>query len=162
MPRGSNGCKTSNDASRERVHDGRTAQRSVRERGAGALKIAEQLHAVSPDWLTFFREILGVDGVVRRLFPTADALRRFEQTAHYARIVELLVHLQSQARIAPEAREPERMITVRLPASIHQYLISEAADRGISMNRLCIAKLMQAIDQIGYPAKAPRPEPSAE
>ena len=41
-----------------------------------------------------------------------------------------------------------RVITVRLPKSLHLALKAEAHDRHTSMNQLCIAKLLQAIDSM--------------
>src|SRR4051812_49336114 len=32
------------------------------------LRAARQLYESEPDWVTFFREVLGIDGVVRRQF----------------------------------------------------------------------------------------------
>lgn len=47
--------------------------------------------------------------------------------------------------------EPVSVITVRLPASIHEMLIDEAAALGegrhrLSLNRLCVAKLCAGLD----------------
>ena len=30
------------------------------------LQVAERLHAMEPEWVVFFREVLGVEGIVRR------------------------------------------------------------------------------------------------
>ena len=40
------------------------------------------------------------------------------------------------------------MITVRIPKSLHDYLRAEAQDKGTSMNRLCIAKLLQVVEPV--------------
>jgi hypothetical protein len=45
------------------------------------------------------------------------------------------------------SKEPTRVITVRLPQSLHESLKEEARDRRTSMNRLCISKLLQALDE---------------
>ena len=45
-------------------------------RRAEVRRVASELFRQNPDWVTFFREILGVDGIVRRLFPTADEIER--------------------------------------------------------------------------------------
>ena len=39
------------------------------DRKQEAYRIALALYQQNPDWVTFFREILGIGGVVRRLFP---------------------------------------------------------------------------------------------
>ena len=42
---------------------------TVEDRRQEAYRVAEALYRQDPDWVTFFREILGIGGVVRRLFP---------------------------------------------------------------------------------------------
>ena len=41
--------------------------------------------------------------------------------------------------------ESLRMITVRLPLSLHKTLCEEAESRGVSVNQLCISRLLCAI-----------------
>ena len=41
--------------------------------------------------------------------------------------------------------EVTRVITVRLPESLHEALKAEAVDHKTSMNKLCISKLLQAL-----------------
>ena len=38
--------------------------------------------------------------------------------------------------------KPSRVLTVRIPAPLHEALRKEALDRNTSMNRLAVAKLM--------------------
>ena len=49
------------------------------------------------------------------------------------------------------------MITVRLPKSMHEYLRTEAHDLRTSMNKLCISKLLQVIEQDLIPAEKTAP-----
>ena len=37
---------------------------------------AERLHAAKSDWITFYREILGLRGMIRRHFATMDEMAR--------------------------------------------------------------------------------------
>lgn len=111
------------------------------------LEVAERLHSMDPDWLVFFREILGVDGIVRRTFSDADALIRFECTPEYARIRELLDALRQKQRDLPAERESQRVVTVRMPRSLHETLKAEAEQMKVSINTLCISKLMKLIDE---------------
>ena len=64
--------------------------------GQAILEVAERLFAANPDWIIFFREIMGLDGIVRRTFQTPDSLMRFECSAEYARIREMLDALSSE------------------------------------------------------------------
>ncbi len=67
------------------------------------LQVAERLYAMAPEWVVFFREVLGVDGIVRRTFSDPDALLRFECSPQYARIREMLDSLRSRQRDQPSA-----------------------------------------------------------
>ena len=49
--------------------------------------------------------------------------------------------------------EPTRVITVRLPKSLHEALRVEAHEHRTSMNKLCISKLLQFIDGQQVPAE---------
>lgn len=124
-----------------------TIQEPQTDHAANAvLEVAERLHAMGPEWIVFFREVLGVDGIVRRTFNTPEALVRFECTPHYARIREMLDQLRESQRERPAEREAQRVITVRMPRSLHETLKAEAEEMRVSINSLCIAKLMKLMD----------------
>lgn len=111
------------------------------------LQVAENCYRQSPDWVTFFREVLGVEGTVRKTFPTFDELTAFEQSDQYGKIQKLLVKLREKRPSADADNEPTRVITVRLPKSMHESLRTEAHDLRTSMNKLCISKLLQVIGE---------------
>lgn len=111
------------------------------------LEVAENLFRQNPDWVTFFREILGVEGCVRKAFPTFDDLTAFEQSQQFDKIQKLVVRLREKRSSVDAENEPTRVITVRLPKSMHEYLRTEAHDLRTSMNKLCISKLLQVIGQ---------------
>lgn len=115
------------------------------DRKQEAYRVASALYEQVPDWVTFFRKILGVGGVVRRLFPDDKALLEFEKTEEHAEIQSMLARLRQQNN-GGQTREPLRVITVRLPQSLHQALQAQANLHQTSMNKLCISKLLQVID----------------
>ena len=115
---------------------------------AAVLQVAERLYAMNPEWVIFFREVLGVYGIVRRTFSDPDSLARFECSPHYARIREMLDALRSRQRQEPLEREAQRVVTVRMPRSLHESLKAEAGDLRVSINTLCISKLMRAVDEL--------------
>ncbi len=55
---------------------------------------------------------------------------------------------QTLAVPSGEDNKPTRVITVRLPRSLHEALKDEAKNRSTSLNQLCVAKLLQVIDGI--------------
>ena len=117
-------------------------------------RTAEQLYSQRPDWVTFYRETLGLRGIVRHAFPSREALAAFEQSEAYQEILHLLTKLRQQGPTAADEEEPTRVITVRLPKSLHETLRAEAHEHCTSMNKLCISKLLQFIDNDKVPTEA--------
>lgn len=111
------------------------------------LEVAEQLFATNPEWLVFFREIMGLEGIVRRTFQTSESLLRFECSPEYARIREMLDDLRQRQQDQPPPRESQRVVTVRMPRSLHETLKAEAQQMKVSINTLCISKLLKLIDE---------------
>lgn len=115
---------------------------------------AKQLYSLKPDWVTFYREILGLHGVVRHCFTTRVEIEAFEQSDAYHDILQMLAQLRQRGSVPAEDSEPTRVITVRLPKSMHETLRIEAFEHRTSMNKLCISKLLQYIDGDNVPAEA--------
>lgn len=109
-------------------------------------RVAAELFRQNPDWVTFFREILGVEGIIRRLFTNPEEMDAFEKSEEYAQIQAMVAKLRERSKHQTESNEPTRVITVRLPKSLHESLRAEAHHRRTSMNQLCISKLLQIID----------------
>ena len=127
------------------IEDGLATSREDEE---SVLRAAYELFTKSPppDWVTFFRKIMGLNGVIRRAFRTPERLAQFEQTDTYAEILNLLTRLRERTVPPEDPNEPTRVITVRLPKSLHEALRVEAHEHQTSMNKLCISKLLQFID----------------
>jgi predicted HicB family RNase H-like nuclease len=111
------------------------------------LEVAERLFAAEPDWIVFFREIMGLDGIVRRTYQTPDSLMRFECSTEYARIREMLDALRQKQQEKSPVREAQRVVTVRMPMSLHETLKAEAQEMNVSINKLCISKLLKLLDE---------------
>ena len=107
---------------------------------------ANQRFSQEPDWVTFYREVLGINGIIRRNYPDAQILADFEKTEEYCEIQQMLAKLREKGRTQVSDQEPTRVITVRMPKSLHESLRVEAHERHTSMNKLCISKLLQMID----------------
>lgn len=109
------------------------------------LQAAEALFAQDPDWVTFFQRILGLGGLIRQAYPTPAELAEFEQSEAYARIQQMLARLRERQSDAPSSRKDTKVITVRLPKSLHDALREESYEYRTSINKLCISKLLQFI-----------------
>jgi predicted HicB family RNase H-like nuclease len=108
-------------------------------------RIASDLFSQGPDWVIFFREVLGTDGIARKVFQSAEEMERFEKSPEYIDIQQMLTKLREKSAEDEDDREPTRVITVRMPKSLHESLRHEAHNRRTSMNKLCISKLLQVI-----------------
>lgn len=115
------------------------------QRAREVYTFAEQMVRQSPDWLVVFREIFGPGGVARRLFPTAEEMEQFEKTVEYRAVQQFIAQLREASSENAEARNATRMITVRLPKTLHESLRDEAHARKTSLNKLCVWKLLQAL-----------------
>ena len=118
------------------------------EKSQEVYRVAMELYQQNPDWVTFFREVLGIDGIVRKTYSDQDAIAEFEKTNEYIEIQQMVAKLRERNGVAiQDDSEPTRVITVRMPKSLHEALRVEAHDRHTSMNKLCISKLLQVIDE---------------
>jgi predicted HicB family RNase H-like nuclease len=135
---------------RQSVKENRGMTRDVETKRKTVHSVAQAFFNRGPDWVTFFREVLGANGVVRTVFDDTKSLADFEFTAEYAAIQQMVVALQEKVERLPP-KEAIRVITVRLPQSLHESLAQEARGYGTSVNQLCISKLMQIIDEERIP-----------
>lgn len=119
---------------------------------------ASQRFQAAEDWVTYFREVLGVDGMIRKAFSNPDELSEFERSQEYEEIQQMLVKLRERNTPVNEEEDPTRVITVRLPHSMHETLRNEAHEHRTSMNKLCISKLLQVIDGEMVPKNRSKPE----
>ena len=122
------------------------AQPQTDSKEAQVYHLADQLFQRKPDWVTFYREVMGIEGIIRRVFPNQADLLQFEQSREYSDIQQMVAKLRERSGEPAENREPTRVITVRLPKSLHESLRTEAHERKTSMNKLCISKLLQMVD----------------
>ena len=111
------------------------------------LGVARQLYQGSPDWVTFFREVLGVGGAARSVFAGQIEFMAFEKCNEFNDIQVMVNNLRNRKASASSINEPTRVITVRLPESLHEALKAEANDHNTSMNKLCIGKLLQVLTE---------------
>lgn len=110
-------------------------------------RIANDLYSQEPDWVTFFREVLGLEGIVRQMYKDGAELTQFEQSDEYKNIQQMLAKLREKnGEPNGSPKEPTRVITVRMPKSLHEALKAEAHEMHTSMNKLCISKLLQVVD----------------
>ena len=126
---------------------------SISESSRAVKLAAQSLYCQDPDWVTFYREVMGRGGIIRQHFVGQEAFTQFEQTDDFREIQQMLARLRARGPVASNPAEPTRVITVRLPKSLHESLRIEAFEHRTSMNKLCISKLVQFIDDLMVPTE---------
>ncbi len=125
---------------------------SFEERVSGIMKAAVDLFGVAPTWTAFYREVLGAKGVIRQGICAGDEMLAFECSSEHKELLKMLTTLRSRDDLLEnDPFEAQRMITVRIPKSLHDAICDEAEACGISVNRLCISRLLQPVDRTLVP-----------
>jgi hypothetical protein len=117
---------------------------AVRSRARQVLALAgEKAEAVS-DWLELSNALFAVDGIATRLFPTEPERAAFLRTPEYRRILQMYDRLPTPPpRGVVEFNSASNgSITVRVPQSVRSALLAEAKAEGVSLDELCLSKLV--------------------
>lgn len=123
--------------------------------------VCQTLYPTTPDWVTFYREILGPDGIIRQMFPSAAERAKFKETPAYAEILRMVTELRRKGPLKRNHEELTDTITVRVPRCVYDSLAAEAKELHTTLNQMCISKLIQPIDrslvrEVGYYDKITR------
>ncbi|MDM4016639.1 toxin-antitoxin system HicB family antitoxin [Roseiconus lacunae] len=110
------------------------------------MELAQEAFAMTGSWVLFYRVILGTNGVVAKLFPDSSEYQQFLASEYHATLHEMLAAIRSQDQSKADSAEPERMITIRIPRSLHEALQEEAKGSGLSINKLAISKLLLPVN----------------
>ena len=122
-----------------------------------AFDVANDLFGNAPTWVCFYRELMGGRGLIPMLFPEDDDFGRFLRTEQYHQIQMMLTALRSRDLPENDPNDPQRMITVRLPKSLHEAMCDEAGRLNISVNRPCISRMLQLLDPKMSPETQSKP-----
>jgi predicted HicB family RNase H-like nuclease len=115
---------------------------------------AAELFGLAPTWTAFYREILGADGLMKLCVCTGDEMAAFECSAEQSKLLEMLTVLRSRDLPENDPHEQQRMITVRIPKSLHDSICEEANELAVSVNKLCISRLLQKVDKKMIPTSS--------
>jgi hypothetical protein len=118
--------------------------RNVAEKARQLLAFAQDQAAQAPDWVALYNALFGIAGKATELFPTESERTAFTRTAECKQIYAFLDELPQ-----PPVKEFNELvatangaISVRLPRSVHAALLAEAKAEGVSLNQLCLSKLI--------------------
>ncbi len=107
---------------------------------------AAELFGVAPTWVAFFREVLGREGIMQSLF-SKEEQKFYMESEEHSQVLEMLTTLRSRDLPENDPSESQRMITVRIPKCVHDYICDEANALEVSVNKLCISRLLQRSDE---------------
>lgn len=139
------------------VRNGFQAATTFEARCQQAFDVANDLFGTAPTWVCFYREMLGGSGLIHEIFCDLGEFGRFLRTEQYHQIQMMLTALRSRDLPENDPNDPQRMITVRLPKSLHEAMCIEAGRLNISVNRLCISRMLQLLDPKMIPETHSKP-----
>lgn len=128
-----------------------TAEDEYDVKEAEVMRVSEKAFAETGKWVVFYRTLMGADGVVMSLFPDSKERQRFYQSRIHAELQEIIAAMRSSDTSKSDSTEPERMITIRIPMTLHEVLKDESNWAELSINQLCISKLIQPIQDRHVP-----------
>lgn len=108
------------------------------------LAFAEERAVRAADWVELHNALFGLGGKATTLFPTEAERTALARTPEYKRLLALLDRLPPPAvkEFAELLSTANGAISVRLPRSVHAALLAEAKAEGVSLNQLCLSKLV--------------------
>ncbi len=114
------------------------------------LEFAEAKAKEVTDWLELHFALFGAEGKATQLFPTEAERRDFLRTPERKRISALMDTLPHPKKddIKELVSNANGAISVRLPRSVHAALLAEAKAEGVSLNQLCVAKLVAQLRSV--------------
>ena len=124
------------------------SKKTIAKRATEALAYTEQLANTGHyNWVEANNALFGPGGQITTLFPTREDRLAFSRTEVYKTISKRLESLpkpplQSGASAVRSPDDVNGAILLRLPKSLHAALFAEAEAEGVSLNQLCISKLM--------------------
>ncbi len=121
-----------------------TVTSQVRAQARRVLAFAEERARESASWVDLSNALFGVAGKATEAFPTEPQRTAFCKTPEYKRILALMDTLPPPPvkEIVELTASANGAISVRLPRSVHAALLAEAKAEGVSLNQLCLSKLV--------------------
>ena len=124
----------------------RTAEvsRRVAENARKLLAFSEEQAEQAEDWVALHNALFGIGGKATEVFATESVRTAFSKTPECKRIFALMDSLpRPPVKDFPELLATANgAISVRLPRSVHAALLVEAKAEGVSLNQLCLSKLV--------------------
>ncbi len=117
----------------------------VAVRAREVLSFAQERASTATDWLDLHNALFGVDGKATRSFASVAERTAFTRTPEYQKVLKLLDRLPtppSTGETIDLRADSNGAISIQLPRSVHAALVAEAEAEGVSLNQLCLSKLV--------------------
>jgi len=104
---------------------------------------ARKLARTAESWADFSNALFDPEqGLLPGLHPSESARARFIRSKEYQEIMDLMSQVQRRTGLVAGATPTKSgKFIVRLPRSLHEALVTEAKEEGISLNQLVLTKL---------------------
>jgi hypothetical protein len=121
-----------------------TRPSQIAARAREVLAFAEERARQAADWIELHNAIFGIGGKATELFTTESERTAFSRTKECKRIFAMMDELPQPAvkEFGELLATANGAISVRLPRSVHAALLAEAKAEGVSLNQLCLSKLV--------------------
>jgi hypothetical protein len=121
-----------------------TVSKEITGKARQILEFAESRAKEAADWLELHFALFGLGGIANELLATETERTAFCRTVEYKRILALMDTLPRPANkeTSELVSSANGAISVRLPRSVHAALLAEAKAEGVSLNQLCLSKLV--------------------
>jgi hypothetical protein len=118
--------------------------RKIVAKARQVLAFAEERAREAADWMELSNALFAPDGKAMEAFTTPAERTAFCKTQEYQRILALMDRLPSPPvkEVIDLTTSANGAISVRLPRSVHAALLAEAKAEGVSLNQLCVSKLV--------------------
>jgi hypothetical protein len=126
------------------VSKGATKRSDIARKARQLLAFAESQARRTENWVELHNALFGIGGKGTEMFTTESERTAFAQTDECSQIFALLDRLPPPAvkEFGELLATANGAISVRLPRSVHAALLAEAKAEGVSLNQLCLSKLV--------------------
>ncbi len=119
------------------------------------LESAQDAAQVADTWADLSNALFDPEsGLIAKAYPTRAEREQFVQTEEYRAIRKLIEEARQRTGLVAGATPSKSgKLLVRLPKSLHAALDMEAAEEGVSLNQLVVAKLAWQLSSLAKGSK---------
>jgi hypothetical protein len=121
-----------------------TKRSNIAAKARQLLAFAENRARQTADWVELHNALFGLGGKATEMLTTESERTAFARTDECRQIFALLDNLPPPVvkDFGELLATANGAISVRLPRSVHAALLAEAKAEGVSLNQLCLSKLV--------------------